>query len=146
MLASVGLGIDSFLACLAVAPIVPRRRDRIALAAILGASDGYATFAASVGGLTLYLVAAGIVLGALAIAVASPGLRRVSALPVLLSIDNLVTPLSPGDAVAAGVASFALAGLGFVASTMILRTVPPRLHARVAIALGIVALAVIVRG
>lgn len=142
----VGLGVDSFLACLVIGPVVARRRDRMALAAILGTADGCATFAASVGGMTLLLVAAAIALGALAIAVAVPDNRRLCMLPVLLSIDNLMTPLSPGDVVAAGVTSFAMAGLGFVASTLVFRAVPPRLHARVAIALGIVALVVIVRG
>src|SRR5262249_39705520 len=131
---------------LAVAPIVPRQRDRIALAAILGTSDACATFAASVGGMTLHLVGAAIATGVLAIAVASPGYQRLCALPLGLSIDNLMTPLLPGDAVAAGVASFALASLGFAASTLCLRPVAPRLRARVAMALASVALVMIVCG
>lgn len=138
----VALGIDSLLACLAVAPAVSSPRARIVLAAVLGVADGVASFAAGVGGMTTYAAAAGIVAVSIVFALCVPGTfryRRLCALPILLSIDNLATPLSPGDAVVAGLVSGALAGLGFAASMLVYRLIPVRYHAVSAALLGGVA-------
>jgi hypothetical protein len=99
---------------------VRNTRDRAVLAAALGAADGLASLALHAGlsaGLAVIAVAA------LACALLPPGRRRLAALPLLLSIDNLLVPLAAREALIAGLESFALAGAGFVASSLCVRIV-----------------------
>jgi hypothetical protein len=119
--ACIGLSVDSFLAGLAIAPAARLRGLWLRLAALFGLFDGLATFAAGVGvapGVAWSFIAAG--LAVLALGFVVRGWSPCYALPLLLSIDNLLTPLSPFEAIQAALASFMMAALGFILSDRLL--------------------------
>jgi len=134
------LGADSFFASFGLAPLLSSRRERLALAALLGAADGLATALAASGtagrGAGVALIAAA---AAAAMALFARGRRRLFALLPLLALDNLVTPLSPAQACAAAAASAALALIGMAASQAVTSLVPARLRAGAGCALGLAA-------
>jgi hypothetical protein len=109
------LGLDSALCCLAVGAIMPSVRQRLGLALAFGLCDGIASIAGSMlaspfaepSDAAIYLCCAA-VLG-LAARYWRP---LVFALPVLMSIDNLVSGGNPGDAFLNVATSAALALVG----------------------------------
>jgi hypothetical protein len=136
---ALGLSIDSLLAGLAAGPFLTSRRQ-FALAAALGVADGWATFVAGAGQRTLYELTAVFALALVAAIVGAPRRRWWYALPIVLSIDNLLLPLRASDAPAAAFASAILAGLGICASSALLRRLPPPLQRRVALGIASAAL------
>lgn len=117
------LGIDSAVAAIAVGPLIRGGWARLAVALLFGACDAAASFAAwsfgfvpprwfaatGAGGVALY----GAYLLALG-GIAGRRRRLLYVLPVLLSLDNLLSPAALPDALLFGVVSAALAGFGLV--------------------------------
>jgi hypothetical protein len=118
----------------------------MAMAIALGVADAAASSAAVGGGTTLYLIASGIVIVAAGFAVWTRSRYRVlAALPILLSLDNLSTPLRIEAAGAAGLASCALAGVGFVVAAIGYARLPDRHHRGAALAIAALAVVAIVQ-
>ncbi len=117
------LSLDSLVAGLALAPLLPRASEWVAASALLGAADGFASLLATLDG-THVVVAPGMVAlyGAYVLAVvvvasmfAASGRRRslwavVAMVALALSLDNLLSPTAPAPA---ALASAVLALLGF---------------------------------
>jgi hypothetical protein len=118
----IALGFDSFLACVAIAPLLAERRLRIALPLLFGACDRLASLVAGRGPAPILLGAYLVLL--LVVGCGLGGTWRLSVIPVAVSIDNLLVPLAPKDAVVAGLASFALAAAGIAVATLLLGSVP----------------------
>ena len=112
----VGLGTDSFLACVAIGSLAISLRERIWLAAAFGAFDACATLISNAGvvlpeplALTIYLVCA-FLLG-----YAAKSRRSiVYLLPLLLSVDNVFSGGTPVFALLLGVSSGVMAMAGLV--------------------------------
>jgi putative Mn2+ efflux pump MntP len=113
------LSLDSLVAGLALAPLLARASERVAAAVMFGAADGLASLVATLVGTHVVVPAA--LYGAYVVAVvgvasafAASSARRsmwvMATVAIAFSIDNLFSPTAP---VPAGVASFALALLGF---------------------------------
>jgi hypothetical protein len=115
------LSLDSLVAGLALAPLLPRASERVAASVLFGAADGLASLVATLVGTHVMVPAA--LYGAYVFAVvvvattfvASSRRRSVWAVVVTVavafSVDNLLSPTAP---VPAGVASFTLALFGLV--------------------------------
>jgi hypothetical protein len=98
------------------------------LAASFGAFDALATLAAGYGGAAAFaFFGAALVLVALGRSFA--GDWRVSVLPLLMCIDNLVFPQGPLDAICDALTSTSFAVLGFVVSSLVVRCLPVALRA-----------------
>ena len=125
------LGLDSALCCLAVGAIMPSVRQRLRLALAFGLCDGIASIAGSMlaspfaepSEFAVYLGCAA-VLG-LAARCWRP---LVFALPVLMSVDNLVSGGKPGDALFNGATSAALAVLGLYMGMLVRARVAGKLR------------------
>jgi hypothetical protein len=123
------LSLDSLVAGLALAPLLPRGAERVAASVLFGAADGFASLLATLIGAHL-MVAPGVlalygayVFTAVVVAsvFAAPGRRRslwaiLVILAVALSVDNLLSPAAP---VPSGIASFALALIGLAAGARV---------------------------
>jgi putative Mn2+ efflux pump MntP len=123
------LSLDSLVAGLALAPLLPRALEWVAASVLFGAADGFASLVATLIGAHV-VVAPGVVAlyGAYVFAVvvvasmfAASGRRRslwavLVMVAVALSVDNLLSPTAP---VPAGVASFVLALLGLTVGARI---------------------------
>lgn len=142
------LSLDSLVAGLALAPLLPRASEWVTASVLLGAADGFASLLATLIGAHVVVAPAVIVLyGAYVLTVvmaasmfAASGRRRslwavLVMVAVALSLDNLLSPAAP---VPAGVASFALALLGFAIGALLASRL--RSYRRVAwIAVGLLA-------
>ena len=116
----VGLGLDSFLACLAIGCYALSRRERLQFALAFGACDAAAALAGSVWPhrlpepptLAIYLICV-----LLLVSAARTSRTLLYSLPVLLSVDNLFSgvPASMAPALGASSAVMALLGLSLAA-------------------------------
>lgn len=122
-----GLSFDSFVICFVLGLSLGDAEPWLPLAGLFGLLDALATLASGLG-----VSAAGVVLvSLLALAVAALGVGgrarwRWLALPLLMCIDNLVTPRPAMDAIPVGLTSAAMAGLGFLAAALVARAAPLR--------------------
>jgi putative Mn2+ efflux pump MntP len=113
------LSLDSLVAGLALAPLLPRASERLGASVLFGVADGLASLVATLVGTHVVVPAA--LYGAYVLAVvvvattfAASSRRRsvvavVATVAVAFSLDNLLSPTAPAPA---GVASFTLALLG----------------------------------
>jgi putative Mn2+ efflux pump MntP len=116
-----GLGLDSFLACLAIGAHELSWQERVRLAVAFGACDAAATFVGAVRphwlleppALAIYVVFV-LVLGR----AARSNRTLLYILPVLLSLDNLFSGAPPSTALLLGLGSAVMAmfGLSFTAA------------------------------
>ncbi len=142
------LSLDSLVAGLALASLLPRAPERVAASVLFGLADGLASLYATLSGTHLAVLAGMAVLYcayALTVVVAASAFaassRRWSAwavvatVAVALSLDNLLSPAAPAPA---GVASAVLALLGLAVGARLARGLGSR--ARVAwVAAGLLA-------
>jgi len=115
LISMVGLGFDSFLACLAIGFYAASWRERFRLAVAFGACDAAATLLGSVWPHPFPepLALATYFLCVFLLAMAAQSRRELlHALPVLLSVDNLFGGLSANTAPALGAGSALMALLG----------------------------------
>lgn len=115
------LSLDSLVAGLAFAPLLPRASERVAASVLFGAADGLASLLATLVGTHVVVPAAfygAYVFGVVVVAITFVASSRrrsawavVATVAVAFSVDNLLSPTAP---VPAGVASLTLALFGFV--------------------------------
>jgi hypothetical protein len=129
------LSLDSLVAGLALAPLLPRASERVAASVLFGAADGLASLVATLVGTHVVVPAA--LYGAYVLAVVAAGtafaassrrrsvLAVVATVAVAFSLDNLLSPTAPAPA---GVASFALALLGLVVGARLAGRLQSRLR------------------
>jgi predicted lysophospholipase L1 biosynthesis ABC-type transport system permease subunit len=129
------LSLDSLVAGLALAPLLPRASERVTASVLFGAADGLASLVATLVGTHVVVPAAlygayvfAVVVGATTFVASS---RRRSVWPVVatvavaFSVDNLFSPTAPAPA---GAASFALALLGLAVGVRLTGSLRNRLR------------------
>jgi hypothetical protein len=134
LVASVLLGLDGFVVCLALGPFRLGMRHALPLAGLFGLCDGLALLAGSIYQLNIAVLPLLMALWAvLVLLLAISGARRLlPVLPVLLAFDNLLEGVAGGrtvlleDAVLSCAVSAALAGAGLLAG----RALAQRIHLR----------------
>ncbi len=119
MVASFELGLDSFVVCAVIAPLVPRWRDRVGWIVAFGVSDALASLAASLGFGGMALAGIMAIAAVAWAATTTDSARRLVALPILFCLDNLATGVRPLDALPIGLASAGLAAGGFGACSLV---------------------------
>src|SRR5262245_44445223 len=97
----VALGIDSFLICFSCASFIPDRRRQASLAVLVGIFDALASLVAGSEFAPTLLLTVLMCAGLTTLALLRRGWGWLAVLPLLLSLDNLSSPLRPMDALAA---------------------------------------------
>jgi hypothetical protein len=119
------LGFDSLLAGLAIGPLLSSRRERAVFVLLLGVCDGMATL---LGTAVPHIVpsppiaALYLLMVALIIQGARHNEKWFYAMPILLSLDNLVTGSAASSAMMLALSSAAMAGCGMALGGLAWRT------------------------
>jgi putative Mn2+ efflux pump MntP len=121
LVACLRLSLDSFLVCLAMGAFVRPKDSRLRTAALFGLFDGLATLASG-GGAAGAAIFVAFLLAMGGLAWLGRGWWRRLALPFAMCLDNLLTPRAPSEALAAGLASFAMAALGLAVAGLAVRS------------------------
>jgi len=114
------LGLDSFVACVALSPFRLSVRGRYCLAAAFGLCDGSATLLSQMPNASLLALSILAICFLLLLMPESQGAssrRLLITLPLVLSIDNLLDAAPPSTALASGISSAAWALLGLQVSS-----------------------------